>query len=79
MPLYTMKNPFGEEQEVNCSIAEMERLKENGWSVVFTPNPNQIISGTDWSGQGGGRHTSNEWKDTLRRIKANNPGSNIDI
>jgi hypothetical protein len=55
----------------------MEVLKLDGWVMVYTPS--KIISGVSTSGQGGGNKTSNEWKDTLRQIKRNNPGSNIDI
>ena len=47
--------------------------------MLFTPNPNSIISGRDTSGQGGGHGTSDGWKDVLRRIKANNPKSVIDV
>jgi hypothetical protein len=46
---------------------------------MFTPNRNSIISSRDHSGQGGGHGTSDGWKDVLRRIKANNPKSTIDV
>ena len=50
--------------------------KGRGLGMIFTPNPNSIISGRESSGQGGGhRELMRGWKDTLRRIKANNPGS----
>lgn len=77
---YRMINPAtGEAEDISCSIADMEVLKQEGWVHVFVPNPNSIISGRDHSGQGGGHGTSDGWKDTLRRIKANNPGSTIDV
>ena len=77
---YRMVNPeSGEAEDIECSVAVMEVLKLEGWVMVFTPNPNSIIAGRDHSGQGGGHGTSSEWKDQLRRIKANNPGSTIDV
>ena len=79
MPKYTMKDPDGVEHELSCTISEMEEKKKQGWSMVFTPSPNSIIRGRTHSGQDGGMHTSNEWKDTLRQIKANNPHSTIDV
>jgi hypothetical protein len=74
-----MKDTEGNEQDISCSISEMVEMKSNGWVVVFVPNVNSIISGRDTSGQGGGHGTSEGWKDNLRRIKANNPGSTIDV
>ena len=77
---YRMVNPeTGEAEDIECSVADMEVLKLEGWVMVFTLNPNSIIAGRDHSGQGGGHGTSSEWKDQLRRIKANNPGSTIDV
>ena len=77
---YRMINPeTGEAEDITCSVADMEVLKLEGWVMVFTPNPNSIIAGRDHSGQGGGQGTSEGWKDLLRRIKANNPGSTIDV
>ena len=77
---YRMVNPeSGEAEDIESSVADMEVLKLEGWVMVFTPNPNSIIAGRDHSGQGGGHGTSSEWKDQLRRIKANNPGSTIDV
>ena len=69
----------GEPEDVECSVADMLTLKAEGWVMVFTPNPNSIISGRDHSGQGGGSGTDEGWKDTLRRIRDNNPNSNIDV
>ena len=77
---YLMVNPeTGEAEDITCTVADMEVLKQCGWVMVFTPNPNSIIAGRDTSGQGGGHGTDDGWKDTLRRIKANNPGSTIDV
>ena len=73
-----MINPqTGEAEDLTCSVADMEVLKQQGW--VHTLYLSKIVSGRDTSGAGGGHGTSDAWKDTLRRIKANNPGSDIDI
>ena len=78
--LYRMISPeTGETEDVVCSVADMEVLKQEGWKMVFTPNKNSIISGRDHSGHGGGHGTSDAWKDVLRRIKTNNRGSTIDV
>jgi|TARA_B110001454_G_scaffold43183_1_gene42274 hypothetical protein len=77
---YTMVNPnTGNAEDISCSVADMVVLKQEGWVVVFTPNPNSIISGRDTSGQGGGHGTSDGWKDVLREIKKKNHGSTIDV
>jgi len=77
---YRMINPeTGRAEDISCTVADMEVLKQEGWVMVFTPNPNSIISGRDHSGQAGGYGTSDGWKDVLRRIKANNPKSEIDV
>ena len=70
-----MKDPDGVEHEFMCSIAEMEEKKEQGWVMVFKPARNNIIGHTGDIIS----HTPDSWKDQLRRIKANNPGSTIDI
>ena len=77
MPLYDMISPKGEKEEVLCSIADMEVLKQEGW--VMVPTTGTIIRGLSTSGQGGGNKTSGEWKDTLRKIRDGNPGSTIDV
>ena len=69
----------GEAEDIECSVADMEVLKLEGWTMVFTPNPNSIISGRDHSGQAGGAGTSDAWKDVLRRVRDNNPKSTIDV
>ena len=73
MPSYTMKDPDGVEQDIVCTISEMEQKKEEGWSMVFMPS--KIVSIRDtWR-----RHTDDGLKDVLRTIKSNNPGSDLDI
>jgi len=74
MPTYIMKDPDGMEHEFICSISAMEKKKVEGWSTVFSPPKNNLIGHTgDIIG-----HTSQGWRDTLKRIKANSPGSDID-
>ena len=73
MPSYTIKDPDGVEQDIVCTISEMEQKKEEGWRMVFMPS--KIVSIRDtWR-----RHTDDGWKDVLRTIKSNNPGSDLDI
>jgi len=80
MPTYRMVNPeTGEAEDVLCTISDMEVLKQQGWVHVLVASPNSIIRGRTHSGQGGGMHTSDSWKDTLRRIKDNHPHSTIDV
>ena len=67
----------GEAEDISCSVADMLVLKQEGWVNVFVANPNSIISGRDTSGHAG--RTDEGWKDTLRRIRDNNPGSTIDV
>ena len=69
-----MKDPEGVEQEFICSIAEMQAKKVLGWTTVFSPPKNSLIGHTGDIIS----HTSQGWKDTLRRIKDNSPGSDID-
>ena len=74
MPTYVMKDPDGMEHEFICSIAAMEKKKVEGWTMVFSPPKNNLIGHTgDIIG-----HTDQGWRDTLRRIKDNSPGSDID-
>ena len=79
MPTYDMRDLDGVEHELLCTIAEMEEKKKQGWVMVFGAAKNSIIRGRTHSGQGGGMHTSSEWKDSLRRIRDNHPGSTIDV
>ena len=74
MPTYIMKDPDGVEQEFLCTIAEMQAKKVLGWTMVFQPPKNNLIGHTGDILS----HTDQGWKDTLRRIKANSPGSDID-
>ena len=60
-------------------MADMEVLKQEGWTMVFTPNKNSIISGRSWSGNSGGSQTSDVCKDRMREIKKNHPKGNIDV
>ena len=77
---YRMINPkTGNAEDISCTVAVMLVLKQEGWLMIFTPNPNAIISGRDTSGQGGGHGTSDGWKDVLREIKSKNRGSTIDV
>ena len=74
-----MINPDTQEAEdISCTIADMEVMKQEGWIMVFVPSGG-FIAGRDTAGQGGGHKSSDGWKDVLRRIKANNYGSTIDI
>ena len=52
----------------------MEQKKVEGWTTVFSPAQNNLIGHTGDIIS----HTSQGWKDTLRRIKDNSPGSDID-
>ena len=75
-----MINPVtGEAEDITATVDDMLTLKAEGWVMVFTPNPNSIISGRDHSGQAGGAGTSDAWKDVLRRVRDNNPKSTIDV
>ena len=75
-----MINPVtGEAEDITATVDDMLTLKAEGWVMVFTPNPNSIISGRDHSGQAGGAGTSDGWKDVLRRVRDNNPNSTIDV
>jgi len=77
---YRMINPATQvAEDISCTVADMEVMKLEGWIMVFTPNKNSIISGREISGNAGGGQSSDGWKDVLRRIKANNAGSTIDV
>ena len=70
-----MKDPEGVEHEFLCSIADMEKKKEEGWTMVFRPAKNNLIGHTGEILS----HTDDGWKDTLRRIRDNNPHSDIEV
>ena len=75
MPSYTIKNPEGIEHDMICTIADMEQKKEEGWTMVFSPPKNNLIGHTGDVIS----HTSDGWKDVLRKIKSKSPGSDIEI
>ena len=80
MPTYRLINPKTNEVEEHIiSIADYEVLKLEGWVQIYEPGHSRIVSGRDHSGAGGGHGTSDGWKDVLRRIKKNNPFSDIDV
>ena len=58
-----------------CSISDMEKKKEEGWTMVFSPPKNNLIGHTGDVIS----HTSDGWKDVLRKIKSKSPGSDIEI
>ena len=73
MPSYTMKDPDGVEQDLLCSIADMEKKKEEGWIMVFHPPKNSLIGHTGDVIS----HTSEDWNSVLKNIKSHHPGSTI--
>ena len=73
MPSYTMKDPEGVEHDLLCSIADMEKKKEEGWSMVFHPPKNNLIGHTGDVLS----HTSEDWNSVLKNIKSHHPGSTI--
>ena len=75
MPSYTMKDSEGVEHDMICSISDMEQKKEEGWTMVFSPPKNNLIGHTGDVIS----HTSDGWKDDLRKIKSKSPGSDIEI
>ncbi len=75
MPSYTMKDSDGVEHDLLCSIAEMEKKKEEGWTMVFSPPKNNLIGHTGDVIS----HTSDGWKEVLQKIKSKSPGSDIEI
>jgi len=73
MPSYTMKDPDGVEHDLLCSIADMEKKKEEGWIMVFSPPKNSLIGHTGDVIS----HTSEDWNSVLKNIKSHHPGSTI--
>ena len=74
MPTYDMKDPDGEEHEVLCSISEMEKKKEEGWTMIFKPAKNNLIGHTGDVIS----HTSEDWNSVLKRIKHHHPLGSIE-
>ena len=74
MPTYDMKDPDGEEHEVLCSIADMEKKKEEGWTMIFKPAKNNLIGHTGDVIS----HTSEDWNSVLKRIKHHHPLGGIE-
>ena len=52
----------------------VEKIEDNNLEKVITAP--EIVSGV---GSVIGKHTDDGWKDTLKQIKKNNPGSNIKV
>ena len=78
MPTYTIKNKTtGEIFETDIiKYSELEKIlaEDNNLEKVITAP--EIVSGV---GSVIGKHTDDGWKDTLKQIKKNNPGSNIKV
>jgi len=68
-----MKDPDGVEQDLLCSIADMEKKKEEGWIMVFHPPKNNLIGHTGDILS----HTSEDWNSVLKNIKSKHPGSTL--
>ena len=80
MPTYRLIHPeTGDVEDHIVKFVEYEALKSQGYVQCFESGTGGIISGRDHSGQAGSYGSSDGWKDVLRRIKANNFGSTIDI
>ena len=69
-----MKDVDGVEHDLLCSISDMEKKKEEGWTMVFSPPKNNLIGHTGDVIS----HTSSGWNDVLKSIKDKNYGSNIE-
>ena len=75
MPSYTMKDSEGVEHDMICSISDMEKKKEEGWTMVFQPPKNNLIGHTGDVIS----HTSDGWREVLQKIKSKSPVSDIEI
>jgi putative FmdB family regulatory protein len=83
MPTYLYKcNKCGSEFEETHRISEREIPTESscsfptcGGDIAIVPQMPSMVSMRDtWR-----KHTSDGWKDNLRRIKNNFPGSSLDV
>jgi hypothetical protein len=65
MPSYNLRHPeTGEIEEHNCSIAQYEQLKEQGYTQVYTSTPSLVTHhGSVVS------RTPDGYKDLLKNIK----------
>ena len=70
-----MKDPDGLEHDLLCSIADMEKKKEEGWRVVFSAPKHNLIGHTGDIIS----HTSDGWKEVLQKVKEKSPRSTIEI
>ena len=69
-----MKDSDGVEHDLLCSISDMEKKKEEGWTVVFSAPKNNLIGHTGDILS----HTSSGWNDVLGKIRDANHGSTIE-
>ncbi len=78
MPTYTLKNKVtGKIFETDIiKYSTLEQMLGSDHNLELIPTAPKIISGV---GSVIGRHTDDGWKDTLKQIKKNNPGSNIKV
>ncbi len=77
MPTYTLRNKKTHERsEIFCNWNELKEMLKKDPNLVMMLTTPKIISGI---GSVSGRHTDDGWKDTLKQIKKNNPGSNIKV
>ena len=78
MPTYTIKNKTtGEIFETDIiKYSELEKILAEDNNLELQLNAPKIISG---HGSLQGRLTDDTWKDKLKQIKKNNPGSNIEV
>ena len=78
MPTYTLKNKAtGKIFETDIiKYSELEKILAEDNNLELQLNAPKIISG---HGSLQGRLTDDTWKDKLKQIKKNNPGSNIEV
>tara|TARA_B100000073_G_C23394990_1_gene436739 strand:+ start:79 stop:315 length:237 start_codon:yes stop_codon:yes gene_type:complete len=78
MPTYTLKNKAtGKIFETDIiKYSTLEQMLGSDHNLELVPTAPKIIGSI---GTVHGRHTDDGWKDTLKQIKKNNPGSNIKV